>query len=383
LSATVILNTTNQIYDQLDSICKAGLEASLNKAAKIYDLQIMNREWHNTGEYYPTEDLTSTAICLIGISRAKLSPELISLDVNETMSAMNSLARRRAYLGGFGLVLWANAVCGGEDLATLQASCGIKIGSVKEFVSKLTTMEVAWLVSGLAHEYNRSNDNKIRTILKEACLELIDRRFQVGTQTVSHTGEGVGFPENIRRWIANCADQVYSIQALAFAAIVLGDERSKNISECLANQMIAFQGKKGQWWWHYDAKRGGSPQPYSVYSVHQHGMAPMALHALAKANGKLYRQAIDLSIGWLTDNELGINMIDTRRSTIWRSIEYKQNQLKDKFRKSMSLTGVAGDQSKSPPPELQVNYETRPYEWAWCIYAGAIQREIPAESHIV
>jgi hypothetical protein len=25
-----------------------------------------------------------------------------------------------------------------------------------------------------------------------------------------------------------------------------------------------------------------------------------------------------------------------------------------------------------PSPVLKVNYETRPYEWAWCIYAAAI-----------
>ena len=383
MSANIQPFFANKTFEKLDGICESGLRASLNPDTKVYDLQLMNREWHSTGEYYPTEDLTSTAICLIGISRAGLAPKRIGLDVNETMSAMNKLAKQRAYAGGFGLVLWANAVCDGEDLDALQESCGIKIGSVKEFVSKLTTMEVAWLASGLAHEYKRSNDNQTRTMLKEACLEIIENRFQAKTQSVSHTGVGVGFPENVRRWIANFADQVYSIQALAFAAVILGDERSKNISECIANKMIAFQGSKGQWWWHYDAKRGGSPQPYSVYSVHQHGMAPMSLHALSRANGKSYRKAIDSSIGWLTDNELGVDMVDTKRPTIWRSIEYKQGQLKDKIRKSMSLTGVAGDQSKSSTPDLQVNYETRPYEWAWCIYAGAIEREVPAESHIV
>lgn len=372
-----------QYYHKLDPICEAGLKASLNSKTKVYDLQLMNKEWHNTNEFYPTEDLTSTAISLIGITRAQVNPASIGLDIHKTLNAMYHLAKQRNYPGGFGLVLWANVVCDGVDLTTLQNLCGVELGIVTKFVSTLTTMETAWLVSGLAHEYNRTQDDDVKGMLLDAADELMDRRYQTKTQIVTHSSKAAPFTHSIRRWVANFADQVYSIQALAFVAIITGDERARTISENLAATMIDFQGDKGQWWWHYDAKKGGSPQSYSVYSVHQHGMVPMALHALTAAGETNFEDAIHKSISWLEDNELGVNMVDVDQSTIWRSLDYDQSKVSEILRKASSLLGFSNTQSTKSAAALKLNYETRPYEWAWCIYAGAIARKVDPLLHLV
>jgi len=370
-------------YNQMDPICAAGLKASLNTDTKVYDLQLMDKQWHHTYEFYPTEDLTSTAICLIGVTRGQIDPSSIDLDISATLEAMYNLAKERAYPGGFGLVLWANVVCDGVDLDTLQTRCGVTLEPVADYVSSLTTMETAWLVSGLAHEYKRTGDAAVKAMLEDAAKELMDRRYQPKTQTVAHAGEAAEFGHGMRRWIANFADQVYTIQALAFTVLVTGDERARKISDELAGRMVKFQGSLGQWWWHYDSKRGGSPQPYSVYSVHQHGMAPMALRALGAAGGTVFEDAITMSRSWLDNNELGVKMVDTEQPTIWRSLDYDQGKLSDKLRKASSLFGLAGDRSTQPAPALKLNYETRPYEWAWCAYAGAIERKIEPGLHLV
>ena len=127
-------------------------------------------------------------------------------------------------------MLWANVVCNGVDLITLQKRCGINLGSVTEYVSTLTTMETAWLVSGLAHEYNRTKSDEVKVMLMDAACELTERRYQAYTQTVAHTGKTAKFSHSVRRWIANFADQIYTIQALAFVAMVTGDERARNVS---------------------------------------------------------------------------------------------------------------------------------------------------------
>lgn len=370
-------------YDDVDPICLTGLTKSLNKNTHVYDLQIMDRKWINTYEFYPTEDLTSTAICLIGISRAKVDPSELGMNLQETLEAMYELAKKRDYPGGFGLVVWANAVCGGVDFKTLKERCGIAIDDIAKHVQALTTMETSWLASGLAHELKRSDDPAIRTLLDATIKELMDSRYQAQHQIVTHAGDAAESGHGLRRWIANFADQVYTIQALAFHALLTGDEKSAKVSTDLASRMVALQGDKGQWWWHYDSKRGGSPQPYSVYSVHQHGMAPMALRACEKAGGSSFEEAVVMSRSWMDDNELGVNMVDHETPTLWRSIEYDQGKLGDMTRKAKSLFGLAGDQSRAAPPALRVNYETRPYEWAWCIYAGAIERGIDPASHIV
>ncbi len=375
--------TAKAFYDDVDSICISGLTQSLNKQTHVYDLQIMDKQWVNTYEFYPTEDLTSTAICLIGITRAAVDPATLGMDLPETLEAMYELAKKRDYPGGFGLVVWANAVCDGVDYNTLKQRCGFKIGDMASHVQTLTTMETAWLASGLAHEYKRTNDDGIKTLLDVTIRELMDNRYQVRHQIVTHAGDSAESGHGIRRWIANFADQVYTIQALAFYSKLTGDEKAIKVSSDLAARMVDLQGAKGQWWWHYDSKRGGSPQPYSVYSVHQHGMAPMALRACESAGGKSFEEAVVMSRSWLDDNELGVNMVDHDTPTLWRSIEYDQGKLGDMTRKARSLLGFAGDQSRMSPPALRVNFETRPYEWAWCIYAGAIERGIDPAGHIV
>ena len=384
MSTNVDTQNAVQFYNQLDDICVSGLRQALNPQTHVYDRQILDNQWVHTYDAYPTEDLTSTAICLIGIHRAGLAPSSLDLDPQQTLRAMTALARRRNYPGGFGLVVWANAVWDGLPLDELQAECGVDLSHIARHVKAITTMETAWLASGLAHEYRRSGDERALALL-DACIdELIGQRYQPATRIMAHAGEAAEFGHGMRRWIANFADQIYSVQAFAFHALLTGSERSRKTAGDLAGQMVAMQGELGQWWWHYDARRGGSPQPYSVYSVHQHGMAPMALYALRAAGGDDHEAAIAASRRWLVDNELGVSMIDPDKPTIWRSLDYDEGRVHEVVRKTRSLLGLAGDLSASASrPALKLNYETRPYEWAWCLYAGAIAREVAAPAHLV
>ncbi len=370
-------------YERTDPICIAGLRDSLNAATRVYDRQLMDKHWHQTYEFYPTEDLTSTAICLIGVSRAGIDPATLALNPSQTLEAMYDLAKKRAYPGGIGLVVWANAVWDGIDLASLQQRCGVEMASLPQWLSGLTTMEVAWLVSGLSHEWRRHEHAQTRAWLDTAIEELLERRFQPKTAIMAHAGEAATFVHGLRRWIANFADQIYSVQAFAFVHLLFGHARALAAAEAVAAKMVELQGSKGQWWWHYDAKRGGVPQPYSVYSVHQHGMAPMALRALGAAGGTNHEAAIALSRNWMDENELGVSLIDAAQPTLWRSVEYDDNRVESVVRKASSLLGLAGDQSTQPVAALRLNHETRPYEWAWCAYAGAIERDLNRGLHLV
>lgn len=373
----------DSFYDRLDPICQTGLSTSYNPNSHAFDLQLMNKSWHSTNEFYPTEALTSTAICLIGISRANLDPRLLGVSIQKTLDASYDLIRSNKYQGGFGLVLWANAVNNGLDIDTLQFRCGISLNNIKKFNAALTTMEVAWLASGLAHEYKRKGGDETLKLLNETVEELIHNRYQSNTHTVCHAGAKPSPSHALRRWIANFADQVYTIQALAFAAKITKNEKALEVAEQLADKMVELQGDKGQWWWHYDARKGTVPQGYSVYSVHQHGMAPMALAAVTSAGGKSYNKAKAMSRQWFEDNEIDAQLIDEEHKTIWRSIEYSENRLNEVSRKARSLLGIAQNQSPDKAPELALNYETRPYEWAWCQYAGAIERGMDPALHIV
>jgi hypothetical protein len=98
-------------------------------------------------------------------------------------------------------------------------------------------------------------------------------------------------------------------------------------------------------------------------------MAPMALLALKAAGGPDNAAAIAKSKSWLFDNELNATLVDEVNGTIWRDIEYAESGVASLVRQARSIMSVKND---TPNPTLHVNYETRPYEWAWCLYAAAI-----------
>ncbi len=367
-----------QFYNtELNALCCANLKQALNPNTALYDRQIRNQRWENT---WGTENLTSTCICLIGIHRAGIEPYEVALEPQKTLNALYNLAKQEQYLGGIGLIIWANAVWNGISLAELQQETNISLDHLANKLVYMTSMELAWLVSGLLHEYQRTQDSQTLEY-SEIAIKVLLTRYQAINGLMIHADAAAPLSHRLRRWVANFADQIYSVQAFSFASIILDHEETEQVATDLANQLIALQGDLGQWWWHYDPRDGQVAQSYPVYSVHQHAMAPMALLALSAASGVYFDEAIHKSHAWLEKNELQINMIDYKANTVWRDINYKQGRLSSLTRKGRSLLGWKRKENLMPP--LQLNYETRPYEWGWCLYAGAIALKRDKQLHIV
>jgi hypothetical protein len=150
----------------------------------------------------------------------------------------------------------------------------------------LTTMEVAWLVSGLLHA-----DHPGLRSAREFALRELELRLDRSTMVFRHASAAAPWRHRLRGRIANFADQVYPLQAFAFAAIVLGDAAYRALADRCGARLVAAQGPLGQWWWHHDAATGRVAGRYPVYSVHQHSTAPMALRCLAVAGGRSHAAA--------------------------------------------------------------------------------------------
>src|SRR5262249_6785325 len=132
--------------------------------------------------------------------------------------------------------------------------------------------------------------------------ELRVRRYRPATRLMRHAGSGATPLHRLRGHVANFADQIYSVQAFAFAGLALGDREALAVAGELAERHCDLQGPLGGGWWHYDARRSHVALRYAVYSVHQHGMAPMALMALEAAGGAAHRDALAASVGWIDHN---------------------------------------------------------------------------------
>lgn len=366
-------------HAKIADLCVDRLHDALNPVTQLFDRQLRDGEWADTLD---TEDVTSTAICLIGLHRAAIEPERIELDVRLTIDAMIVAMRRLGYLGGLGLALWANAVWDRLPLATVLERSKFSFGRPDGLLARLTTMETAWLLSGLVHEVERSGDGRARTMMDAARAELLSR-YRSDTRLFVHASDKAPVKHRVRKFVANFADQIYAVQALSFASITGADDTARAAAEGAAERLVELQGSLGQWWWHYDPRDGSVAQRFPVYAVHQHAMAPMALMALDAVAGSDHRGPIELSHRWIKENELGVDLLDRKRGTVWRDIELVEGKFERVVRHAKSVLGWKSTDGGITVDCLKVNFETRPYEWAWCLFAGATASGVKMDPHVI
>jgi hypothetical protein len=359
-------DTAVAFHRRVEAMCLERLREALDPRTSLFERQLRDRRWERT---WGSEDLTSTAICLVGLHRAGIDPRAVGLDPSRTLAALCDAWWARSYPGALGLVIWANAVWDGAGVDRLLRMLGTSLGRTGVATATLTTMETAWLVSGLVHEWRRARRPATRMALDAALAELLARR-DPATDLFRHASEAASLKHRVRRFVANFADQIYAVQATAFAAMG-GRSDCLAASQACAARLASLQGELGQWWWHYDPRDGRVAQTFPVYSVHQHAMAPMAFMALASAGGTDHRAAVELGYRWISRNETGAPLFDEEAGTIWRSLERDEGGVPRLARHARSVVGWKA-RAPAAAPRLRVNHETRPYEWGWCLYAGAV-----------
>lgn len=178
-----------------------------------------------------------------------------------------------------------------------------------------------------------------------------------------------------RRHVGCFADQVYPIQALTRWSLAGGGGEPLEAANRCAAAITAQQGQQGQWWWHYDVRDGSVVEGFPVYAVHQHAMAPMALSELHAAGGDDHRAALDRGLGWLGSHpEVIEELVAERLGVVWRKVG-RRERVKVVRAVSAATTSlrpglrVPGLDVIFPPGT--VDYECRPYELGWLLYAWA------------
>jgi hypothetical protein len=192
----------------------------------------------------------------------------------------------------------------------------------------------------------------------------------------------------LRSHVACYADQVYPIQALARYWQATGDRRALDAANRCAAAIVDGQGDAGQWSWHYDVRTGAVVETYPVYSVHQHAMGPMALFDLQEAGGDDHRTAVVAGLHWMQAHpETEAGLLDGATGAVWRKVGRREPR---KLVRSTRAAATAvsprvrlGLLDRICPPTV-LDYECRPYELGWLLYAwksggpGAARRLGPA-----
>lgn len=272
-------------------------------------------------------------------------------------------------LGDAALVAWAAAETGHPKLsdalgrvAALDADGGTRF-----------TVEAAWVLSALAAARGSA---EVEAPLEAARDRLL--RSRVGQGPLFPHATGPGLVPWYRSHIGCFADQTYPLQSLAraHAAGAGGDGEALAAAEACAVRICELQGDGGQWWWHYDARRGSVVEGYPVYSVHQHAMAPTALFDVTEAGGADFGAAIRKGLRWMTEvPELAaapVPMIQDELGVTWRKVHRGDPKKLVRAARGVSTRLLPGlrlaplDRLYRP---ASVDRECRPYEFGWMLFA--------------
>jgi hypothetical protein len=277
-------------------------------------------------------------------------------------------------IGDLGLLIWLTATFDPDQLGGLFSTfdCETALDRYSD-AQEARTMELAWFLAGLAHAAETSP--KLFSTLAELSVETYHRieENQGKYGLFGHLSAKNSLAGRLRGRIGSFADQIYPIYAMSkFAKVFQMDHPLGPALEC-ATAVCGAQGESGQWWWLYDAQSGRVSSRYPVYSVHQHGMAPMGLFALEEATGQCFKQFIYKGLCWIYGtNELGVDMRDSAQNLIWRCI-LPGNSQKKYWEVALSL--VRSPNQHIEVRSLNIFYEQRPYEFGWLLFALARNSE--------
>lgn len=184
--------------------------------------------------------------------------------------------------------------------------------------------------------------------------------------------------------LTSFAAQVYPLHGLASFYRVTGEAPSPVLRR-VAERIVDAQGPLGQWWWLYSTRTRAVIEGYPVYSVHQDGMAFMALLPVEALGEGSYREPLGLGLDWLFGaNELSTTELVRRNpAAVFRNIQRVGSDADAMFgisgpnlRRVIARSLRPGaDHTHAEPAELEVLYESRPYHLGWLLHAYSLATE--------
>jgi hypothetical protein len=316
------------------------------------------------------ESARYTLVALLGLLKAEADQREVPVDLEQLREAVdNRIARSEIGAGDLGLRLWVEARSPRGHAEALVARLESALETAG--IARLIGTELAWVILGLATISERTETPSVRRLLGRALDQLVDGN-RGASGLFLHSGRG------LRRRFPNFATEIYGILALAVVACLGIDDRALGAGKRAADVLLSLQLSDGAWPWLFDADRGIVVEPYGIYAVHQHGMAPMALSELSKASGDpRYAAAAEAGLQWaLGANELRQHMMPLERGMTYRSIRRKPPL--NRLYLYANATSVATLRRRAfgiGSSTVELDRTCRPYELGWLIEAWSDRRE--------
>ena len=265
--------------------------------------------------------------------------------------------------GVIALAAWAAAEAAGEFADELFDDLKIRVASKVP----MPTVDASWaLTAAIAAQHLGDTSTFVSTLANRLLVA-------AGPSGVFPHMLPAEAQSKIRRHVGCFADQVYPIQALSRWFAASQDRTALAAANRCAQVIVDRQGLEGQWWWHYDVRDGSIVEGFPVYSVHQHAMGPMALHELHEVGGDDHDSAIALGLRWLdTHPEVIDELISERLNVVWRKVGRREQRKVVRRIAALTTARIPGLHlpliDRVWPPG-RIDYECRPYELGWLLYA--------------
>lgn len=348
---------------QLMEMAFRGLESMFDREKRLFCYRLKQ-----TSQGLVREGISQryTIMTLLGLLRAENVGFQFAFDIPATVDLLLSDAAWLDNIGDFGLLLWLCARSSEKHLTRFYASFDLERAFERyPDAHRRPTMELAWFLAGLAHASGTGLQQPPALARLANDTYRLLRTSQGDHGIFGHMGRGSSLAGVLRGRVGSFADQVYPIYAMAhFGQVYAVKEASQSALQC-ANAICRLQGSLGQWWWHYDAVTGRVVEHYPVYSVHQHGMAPMALFALQDTCNADFGEQIYKGLEWISGaNELRQDLENAAAGIIWRCI---------RLSKASSYAARIRTVLKKEPNlgTMEILFECRPYELGWLLYSHA------------
>lgn len=306
-----------------------------------------------------------TIMVLLGIERARAAGFSCPFDEEQMkQSVMREIDSENITPGDLGLWLWIISRYRMKQSDGLIARLKGKI-EAKGGLLYLLGMELAWIVIGLASGIKFAGRESDETLFQQTLNELI-RRQEPKTGLLYHIGTN-----HPRKWLPNFATQIYGVLAFAIVADLGLDDRVLLLAQKTADRLIDLQLPDGGWPWLFNARTGRVAEPYEIYSVHQHGMAPMALLELTEVSGdSRYAKAALKGLEWINGkNSMKQLMIDNRECLIYRSIRRKKPWNKLALYANSGLSFILDPKIFNWRGSTELNLTCCSYEMGWLLEA--------------
>lgn len=309
-----------------------------------------------------------TIISLLGFYKYESQGMQSPINIQDTLKALVERSGEINNVGDLGLLLWLCGLAAPGLITRIFENSHLKwpLSQYHDAVQG-KTMEVAWFLTGLT--YVSLANCELSNPLQKITLQVYDTlRNNYGRRGIFGHQKKTTLSGMIRGRIGSFADQVYPIYALSKFGKVYDNKEALRIARECGNAICGLQGPNGQWWWHYDSSKGRVIGRYPVYTVHQDGMAPMALFALSEATGHDFCEPVYKGLRWITGkNELGFDFVDAAESMIWRNAYRKTyKRYSEEILSLLHLNSKPGESK-----DLLVLFEDRPYHLGWILYAFA------------